>query len=91
VEKENTEPEINFSRQSDSVDIKHFDEFMLDRDPLTAFTNETIVPRRKNARKNKRVLKMSGNSPYLEYLPNMLKKVDNYKHLVNPQKQPKML
>jgi len=64
---------------------------MLDKDPLQAFTNEIMVPRRKNARKNKRVLKLSGNSPYLEYLPNMLKKVENYKHLLHSQRQPKML
>ena len=31
-------------------------------------------------KKNKRNLKLTGNSPYLEYLPDMLKKVDKFKH-----------
>lgn len=47
--------------------------------------------RRKGAprsKKNKRVLKLTGNSPYLEYLPDMLKKVDKFKHV---QKDKKML
>jgi hypothetical protein len=31
-------------------------------------------------KKNKRNLNLTGNSPYLEYLPDMLKKVDKYKN-----------
>jgi hypothetical protein len=34
------------------------------------------------------VLKLTGNSPYLEYLPNMLKNIDKVK---NAQKDKKML
>lgn len=36
--------------------------------------------RRGCRRRNKRNLKLSGNSPYLEYLPDMLKKVEQFKN-----------
>lgn len=37
-------------------------------------------------KKNQRNLKLTGSSPYLEYLPDMLKKVDKYK-LDHPKKE----
>jgi hypothetical protein len=36
------------------------------------------------------VLKLTGNSPYLEYLPNMLKNVDKFKN-IPPKDGKKML
>lgn len=39
-------------------------------------TKRKAVPMRK---KPKRVLNLTGSSPYLEYLPNMLKNVDKFK------------
>jgi hypothetical protein len=47
-----------------------------------------MVAGRMGRRKNKRVLKISGTSPYLEYLPNMLKKVDKFKHMMKESKTP---
>lgn len=41
-------------------------------------------------KKNKRNLKLTGNSPYLEYLPDMLKKVDKFKNDVS-KKEVKIL
>ena len=35
--------------------------------------------RRTHRKRNKRNLKLTGNSPYLEYLPDMLKKVEQFK------------
>ena len=46
---------------------------------------------RRQKKSNRRVLNIGGNSPYLEYLPNMLKKVENYKHILKESKTPKML
>ena len=45
--------------------------------------------RNNHRRKNKRNLKLTGNSPYLEYLPDMLKKVEQFKHLGHPGKDGK--
>ena len=45
----------------------------------------------KKRRAARRVLQIGGSSPYLEYLPNMLKKVENFKHIVKENKTPKML
>ena len=68
---------------------------MVERDPIRVLEELTIdsmpvaLGRKKGQgrrRENKRVLKVSGTSPYLEYLPNMLKKVENYKHIVKDNK-----
>lgn len=48
------------------------------------FLEDSIIRRgRKKGYKKraKRNLKLTGNSPYLEYLPDMLKKVENYQHV----------
>jgi hypothetical protein len=42
-------------------------------------------------KKNKRNLNLTGSSPYLEYLPDMLKKVDKFKNSTMPAKDRKML
>lgn len=42
-------------------------------------------------KKNKRNLNLTGSSPYLEYLPDMLKKVDKFKNSTMPVKDRKML
>lgn len=40
-------------------------------------------------KKNRRNLKLTGNSPYLEYLPDMLKKVDQFKSINTTGKESK--
>ena len=50
---------------------------------IAEFNLEESPPRRKRIpplpKRSKRQLNMSGSSPYLEYLPDMLKKVEGYK------------
>lgn len=60
-------------------------EFNLEESP--PHKNKPKIPR-----KAKRQLNFSGSSPYLEYLPDMLKKVEGYKEQKeNGCKQKKML
>jgi hypothetical protein len=43
-------------------------------------TKRRAMPRKKH----RRVLNLTGSSPYLEYLPNMLKNVDKFKTIPTP-------
>lgn len=58
------------------IENNHVDEFYLEQNYGT--TRRKCVGYKK--KRNKRNLKLTGDSPYLEYLPDMLKKVDKFKH-----------
>ena len=81
------------------VDKKNTLELLIDENHPHAHSQFTLEDsmdskpadeRRKGGRRrkqNKRILKITGNSPYLEYLPNMLKNVDKYKAAHPPAKK----
>ena len=77
VDKKEHQQDLIIIKDNPFNDIENLpsDEFFLDGSDVRR------TKRKGCRRRNKRNLKLTGNSPYLEYLPDMLKKVEQFKNM----------